>query len=600
MKCKKVRNLTNLLLLDGYVDEPGCLGVPPYLAPYPRYIYGTLIQADYFSQIDYLTIDQFRKSLKNHAFQPGLYDWIIIISGVSVPGKYLGGDPIKFSELQRFAPLFNPSLTFLCGPATRFGIGEEGGKPSFDVSLLSNMYDFIITGDSEIFFMELLKRIPKYTTKNDKTQIQELENFSELLAINRNNMEQITEIATKGATLILQHPNFKTPDQGNLICEIETFRGCPRYQTGGCSFCIEPLKGKTIHRSIDAIVNEVKALYTAGVRHFRLGAQTDFFAFQHREYEQQKYPRPNPDAIQHLLSSIRSACPDLKTLHIDNVNALNFALYPLEARAITESIVKYCTAGNIAAIGVESVDSLVIERNNLKASAEQIMSAVEMINELGNEIGDNGNPKFLPGLNFIMGLPGETEATLELNRLFLKNILQRGLLLRRLNLRKLLTSPQKSKLSKGRDFSKDLEKNERLYYNWKNKIREEIDFPMLKRVFPFGRLLQNVYAETYEGNGTFARQCGTYPILCYVPKKLVLFKEYTLIVIDHGFRSLTCLEAPLTLVKLSFKELESIPGIGKKRAGNIMAKNPKSHADWMQIVSEDIYGRLRMLDSSLP
>ena len=31
-----------VLLIDGYIDTPGCLGVPPYLSPIVRYIYGVL------------------------------------------------------------------------------------------------------------------------------------------------------------------------------------------------------------------------------------------------------------------------------------------------------------------------------------------------------------------------------------------------------------------------------------------------------------------------------------------------------------------------------------------------------------------------------
>jgi len=35
----------NYLILDFFVDEPACFGVPPFISPYPRYIYGALIQA---------------------------------------------------------------------------------------------------------------------------------------------------------------------------------------------------------------------------------------------------------------------------------------------------------------------------------------------------------------------------------------------------------------------------------------------------------------------------------------------------------------------------------------------------------------------------
>ncbi len=30
-------------ILDGYVDEPACLGVPPYVSPYIRTVAGALI-----------------------------------------------------------------------------------------------------------------------------------------------------------------------------------------------------------------------------------------------------------------------------------------------------------------------------------------------------------------------------------------------------------------------------------------------------------------------------------------------------------------------------------------------------------------------------
>ena len=33
---------SDALILDGYVDEPTCLGVPPYISPYVRYLAGVL------------------------------------------------------------------------------------------------------------------------------------------------------------------------------------------------------------------------------------------------------------------------------------------------------------------------------------------------------------------------------------------------------------------------------------------------------------------------------------------------------------------------------------------------------------------------------
>ena len=49
--------MLKISILDGYVDEPTCLGVPPYISPYPRYIAGAVWQFDKSANISYLTID---------------------------------------------------------------------------------------------------------------------------------------------------------------------------------------------------------------------------------------------------------------------------------------------------------------------------------------------------------------------------------------------------------------------------------------------------------------------------------------------------------------------------------------------------------------
>ncbi|MEX2715695.1 MAG: radical SAM protein [Candidatus Sigynarchaeota archaeon] len=602
-----------MLLVDGYVDEPGCLGVPPYLSPYARYIYGALKRAGMFQAIKYLTVDQFRKEIKQSPIETKerreharkrwkneiladprwrLYDVVVMLSGVSVPGKYLGGKPVRFSELVAFAKLFPRAVKILCGPATRFGIGEEGGKPSIPADKLEGVYDAIIRGDAEIVLPGLLQAIDGGIPIDD-------ERIRGMLNDGRSSMDQITDIAIAGAELVIQHPNFRRETGGNLVCELETFRGCPRYESGGCSFCVEPSKGPTMHRPVEAIVREAKALHDLGVRHFRLGNQTDFYAYQHQGYDNPRYPRPNPRAIKELLESIRYACPGLKTLHIDNVNALNFALYPEEARAITRLIVEHCTPGNIAALGVESVDPVVIEKNNLKASREESMAAVRTINEIGAKRGENGNPCFLPGVNFIAGLPGETAQTLELNLDFLKEIVDSGLMLRRVNIRKLLVTTASKKGCSVSESAADLDRDGKFFASWKDLVRETVDRPMLRRVFPPGTVLTGAYAEQHEGHGTYCRQPGTYPILCYVPRNLALYQEYALVVVDYGYRSLTCLTSPVDVSRLTLKELEAIPGIGEKRARKIFVTRPKTKAAWLDIVTQEIWELLVMLDPCL-
>jgi len=51
-----------------------------------------------------------------------------------------------------------------------------------------------------------------------------------------------------------------------VMCELETYRGCPRHSH--CSFCTEPFYGKPDFREIADVVNEVSALYENGARYF--------------------------------------------------------------------------------------------------------------------------------------------------------------------------------------------------------------------------------------------------------------------------------------------------------------------------------------------
>ena len=169
----------------------------------------------------------------------------------------------------------------------------------------------------------------------------------------------------------------------------------------------------------------------------------------------------------------------------------------------------------------------------------------------------------------------------------------------RINLRKLLTPSTAVETQSTKKFTHDLAQDEKFYFHWKQQIREEIDLPMVKRVFPFGRILMDVYAEQHEGLGTYLRQVGTYPILTYVPKKLELGKFYILIVIDQGYRSLTCLEYPMNLIKLSLNELEHIPGIGKKRAVKIFTKQPKTESAWLNILPSETLMQLKDLQPDL-
>jgi len=537
-------------ILDGYVDEPTCLGVPPYISPYPRYIAGAVLDFDRSANISYFTIDQLRnnKSLHDLLIKS---DVVIAIAGMSVPGRYLSGFPASPNELVSIMNTLSKPVKILSGPAAKFGFGMSGGHKTRDVESVRNAFDFIAKGDGEIIIRNLLDS-----------------NFKDFdLSECRTNAHSISNYSIKGANIVNKYPFY--PDY--LIAEIETYRGCPRSIVGGCSFCSEPAKGPPDFRPIKDIVDEIQALYKCGVKHFRIGNQPCIFSYMAKDAGKEEFPRSNPEALEKLFKGIRTVAPNLKTLHIDNANPGIIARYPKESRMIAKTIVKYHTSGDVAAFGVESVDPEVIKKNNLKATAKEVLSAVKLLNDVGAKRGDNGLPELLPGLNFVFGLNGETKNTFDLNYDFLCKILDENLLLRRINLRQIIPIPGTKMYELG---SKIVSKNKAHFQKFKRKVRQNIEQPLLKNLLPAGTVLKDVYTEKHDGKLTFGRQIGSYPLLVGIPGVLDLNKYNDVKVVDYGYRSITAVPYPLNINTASRETLESIPGLGKKRVIRILANRP--------------------------
>jgi len=76
-----------------------------------------------------------------------------------------------------------------------------------------------------------------------------------------------------------------------------------------------------------------------------------------------------------------------------------------------------------------------------------------------------------------------------------------------------------------------------------------------------------------EGNLSFGRQMGSYPILVGIPLPLPRRTVLDAVVVDYGMRSVTALPHPVEVNRLPVSALRWIPGIGK-RAGLIAARRP--------------------------
>ena len=479
--------IRKLLIVDGYTDEPAGLGVPPYLDVYPREAYGAMKVADKDNEVRYLTIDQVRASWQRYAELTRWADLVLVIAGALVPGKYLGGEPLR--EPQEFAKLkfLSQAPVALAGPAASFGLGGLGGTVAREVDV-----DIRIRGRLSHWIYSVAKYGLEYAEDVMRPDSYDLINKSLIY----------------GSEVVKQHPNFYT---GNLIVEIETYSGCSRSVAGGCSFCITHLWGRPMSREIEDVVAEVGALYSQGVRAFRLGRQSDLLVYGSPDLGAEEWPKPSPESIYKLFYGTRSVAPSLMTLHIDNVNPGTVARWPRESEEALKAIVEFHTPGDVAAMGIESVDPKVVKLNNLKVDLEGAITAVRIVNKVGSKRGWNGLPHLLPGLNFIAGLPGETKETWDHNKALLNMIEKEGLMVRRVNLRKLSLVPDTpvSKLVRSVKVAKGYNSFRRYVMEWQER--------MMKKVVPKGTILVNVMVEKVERGVSYARQPASYPITVEIP-----------------------------------------------------------------------------------
>jgi radical SAM superfamily enzyme with C-terminal helix-hairpin-helix motif len=491
-------------IVDCYTDEPAGLGVPPYIGTYPRYIAGAVLAAGH--NVRYLTIDDLRSLFlkeakrprktnirlknrsKNHDVEAILNetDFLIVIAGVHTPGKYLSAVPGTVAEIRKYLRDIE-CFKILTGPVT-YGSGLYGGRKA---ALPREGFD-LIASDLEYKFERLLENKFLEDVHADVSY------------------DKISNTAVLGSRIVREHPDFPQ----FLMAEIETSRGCSRRI--GCSFCLEPLKGEPEYREQEDIIREMKALNELGVRNFRLGKQSCIYSYKN-----------NADELEKLFSGIKKNIR-YDVLHIDNAN-------PAEVdEKKTKILAEYCTPGNVAAFGVESFDPVVIKENNLNTNPEQTYNAVKILNKYGAKRGDNGMPLFLPGINILYGLKGENKDTNEENLKWLKKMMDDGLLFRRINIREVVIFPGTKMAEIGDRF---LRKGRKRYWKWRNAIRQDIDNPMMKKIIPEGTILKNLRTEVWDGNTTFARQTGTYPLIVGIKKRLDLNQFVDVRITGHMLRS---------------------------------------------------------------
>ncbi len=482
-------------ILDGYTDEPAGLGVPPFFGTWPRRVAGRCRDLPGYLRIDDLRLCAAKKPFKPTRLDPPTgktrIEWLNHTRSPDQTRRILE----KTDQLIVIVGVQTPGSYLSAVPGTLAEVKRLLATIRFKGSV-------ILTGPAAAAGTQ--------RRGGAQAEIAEAADFTDIRTLEFDNYADIQDEWIQGAELLKAVP-------GHLIVEIETGRGCPRRP--GCSFCTEPIKNPLQWRPPGYIAEEVRRLNELGAEAFRLGKQSCIFSYYEGDLS----------ALEQLLKPIAALRPNV--LHIDNCNPA------MVTEQRTELFVRYLTAGSAAAMGIESFDPQVQRQNNLNCDTDTATKAIGILNRIGAVRGSNGLHALLPGINLLLGLPGETPKTLDMNLDALKHILDAGLLVRRINIRQAVPYPG-TPLYETHGPHLHI-KHQSLYANWIETVRREIDLPMLKKVFPTGTVLTDLIAETHEGNVTFCRQLGSYPIIVGIRRRLPLGQKVTARITDHMLRSLT-------------------------------------------------------------
>src|SRR5574341_2017975 len=299
------------VILDCYTVEPSGLGVPPYLSTYARAAYSALRRAYPAASVRYVTIDDVRWCLNGgQPYQPApLSDpltysatanrdqtlkllaeavVVVVIAGDAVPSVHLHAHNGSVEEISRACACMRGRRVLL-GPLASHLLAD----PSPCLGLFDAAHTHTVTSGDLLLGSRAAASYARLAANRDS--------YTELI-------EQLA---------------------WQPIAEVELYRGCTRRRY--CSFCNEPVKAAQVEfRAVEDVVEEIGLLYAAGVRHFRLGQQTCFFSYHHRDAGQ----------IERLLAGIREGCPELEVLHIDNADPL--AVASNAGARIAALVAEYC------------------------------------------------------------------------------------------------------------------------------------------------------------------------------------------------------------------------------------------------------------------
>lgn len=247
-------------------------------------------------------------------------------------------------------------------------VGGAHPTVSPDQTIKYPSVDFIIRGEGEVSFRELIKAI----NSNEKvlTGIKGL-SFKKNGAVIHNPdsefIKELDEIPFPSRDDLLNQSNYTSEDMGVVL----TSRGCPFH----CTYCYHPWKGKMSFRSIDNVMEEIRQVNRDyGTRQFAIKDDT-FCAKRERVVE----------FCEKLLKSQIKINWDCTT----RVDRIDEKLLKLMIKA----------GCNVIKVGIETGSERILEETHKGITMDQARQAAKLFNRFH---------VFWSGY-FMMGLPQETE-----------------------------------------------------------------------------------------------------------------------------------------------------------------------------------------------
>ncbi|CAG0973100.1 MAG: TIGR04013 family B12-binding domain/radical SAM domain-containing protein [Candidatus Methanoperedens sp.] len=282
-----------------------------------------------------------------------------------VPGSYAAERPCDGIMIYSFTTQQAPTIFREVSQATKKSLFVAGGPhPSSRPEETLRFFDYVVIGEGEETLPELIDVI------QNKGDISSVKGISY-----KNEAEDIVFTEKRSQVDLDKFPPF---DPGIMLNTIEITRGCPF----NCAYCQTPqLFGHNMrHRSIDVI-----SKYSKFLKDIRF-TSPNAFAY-------------GSDGIHPRIEKIESLLRALQP------GRIFFGTFPSEVRpefindSILELVSKYCRNSTIS-MGGQSGSQGILESIKRKHTVEDIIIGAEKCLEHG----------FNPIVDFIFGLPGETEA----------------------------------------------------------------------------------------------------------------------------------------------------------------------------------------------